>query len=69
MSTVSTTRRLKHWGWGYEDEQPSWEELREAVSGLRAHLGFEPCEPERAVPLEAIELPAPRLAPRQRHQA
>jgi alkyldihydroxyacetonephosphate synthase len=33
-------RRRKHWGWGFEDEQPSEAELREAAAGLAAHLGF-----------------------------
>ncbi len=55
------SRRLKHWGWGYEDEQPSHEELRAAAAGIAAHLGFGSPEPERPVALEDIELPAPRL--------
>ena len=56
------TRRRSHWGWGYEDERPSHEELRTAAAGLAAHLGFGSPEPERPVPLEAVELPAPRIA-------
>jgi len=54
-------RRRKHWGWGYEDEQPGADELRAAAAGLADHLGFGEREPERAVPLEAVELPPPRL--------
>src|SRR5438093_1093365 len=60
---VAAERRLKHFGWGYEDQQPGPDELREAAAGIRSHLGFEPAEPERPVPLEAIELPEPRLRP------
>ena len=33
-------RRLKHWGWGYEDQAPSRKELEEAVAGIRERLGF-----------------------------
>jgi alkyldihydroxyacetonephosphate synthase len=60
---ATTLRRRKHWGWGYEDQQPSPEELRQAAAGIRAHLGFEPAEPEQAVSLADVELPAPRLEP------
>jgi alkyldihydroxyacetonephosphate synthase len=55
-------RRRKHWGWGYEDEQPSRAELREAAPGLAAHLGFGESEPEDFVGIEDVELRAPRLA-------
>jgi alkyldihydroxyacetonephosphate synthase len=57
----TTLRRRKHWGWGYEDQQPALAELREAGAGIRAHLGFEPADVEQPVPLEALELPPPRL--------
>ncbi len=30
-----TARRLKHWGWGYEDQAPSAAELRAAAQGIR----------------------------------
>src|SRR5919206_4434495 len=60
---VAANRRLKHWGWGYEDQQPAAAELREAAAGIRAHLGFEPAEAELPVSLEQVALPAPRLAP------
>jgi alkyldihydroxyacetonephosphate synthase len=55
-------RTRKHWGWGYEDQQPSPADLRAAATDIRERLGFggEASEP---VPLEAIELPAPRLEP------
>ena len=56
-------RRRKHWGWGYEDEQPSPEDLRGAARFLTGRLGFGSTEPEQAVALSEIELPAPRLSP------
>jgi alkyldihydroxyacetonephosphate synthase len=56
-------RRLKHWGWGYEDEQPSPRELQDAAAFLTDRLGFGSQEPEQAVALEHVELPDPRLEP------
>jgi alkyldihydroxyacetonephosphate synthase len=56
-------RRRKHWGWGYEDEQPSREEIRGAAEFLVGRLGFGSPEPEVAVPLSEITLPEPRLTP------
>ena len=54
-------RRLKHWGWGYEDQQPPFEQVRDTALGLRAHLGFGEAEVEQPVPLEEVELRPPRL--------
>jgi len=53
-------RRLKHWGWGYEDQAPTATQLREAAEGIRARFGFGG-EVEKPVPLEAVELRAARL--------
>jgi len=53
-------RRLKHWGWGYEDQAPTANQLREAAEGIRARFGFGG-EVEKPVPLEAVELREPRL--------
>lgn len=53
-------RRLKHWGWGYEDQAPSRVEQGAAAKGIREGLGFGG-EPEDPVPLEEVELRAPRL--------
>ena len=57
------TRRRKHWGWGFEDQQPSHEQVEAAAAGARAHLGFPAEEVERPAPLESIELAPPRLDP------
>jgi len=56
-------RRRKHWGWGYEDEQLSPEELRGAAEFLTRRLGFGSREPDAPVPLSAVSLPPPRLRP------
>jgi alkyldihydroxyacetonephosphate synthase len=58
-----TERRRKHWGWGFEDEQPSEQELRQAAGAIATHLGFGDPDVELPVPLERVELPDPRLAP------
>ena len=54
-------RRRKHWGWGFEDEQPAGTELAAAVTGLRAHLGFGEEEAELPVAVDELALPAPRI--------
>ncbi|HEV7938933.1 MAG TPA: FAD-binding oxidoreductase [Solirubrobacteraceae bacterium] len=56
-------RRRKHWGWGFEDEQPSPEQVRAAASGLATHLGFPPIEVEDPVGLDALKLADPRIVP------
>jgi alkyldihydroxyacetonephosphate synthase len=54
------TRKLKHWGWGYEDQAPSREELLAASRGIREQLGLGG-ELEEPVPLEEVELREARL--------
>jgi alkyldihydroxyacetonephosphate synthase len=53
-------RRLKHWGWGYEDQVPSAAEVEQAAAGIRERFGFGG-EVEEAVPLDRVEVRAPRL--------
>jgi len=55
-----TERRLKHWGWGYEDQVPSKKELEAAGKGIRERFGFGQ-EPEEPVALEEVELRKARL--------
>jgi len=59
-------RLRKHWGWGFEDQQPTLAEVSAAAAGLAAHL--RPAlgdvalgEVEAPVALAAVELPAPRI--------
>jgi alkyldihydroxyacetonephosphate synthase len=61
MADATAPRRRKHWGWGWEDQQPSLDDLKAAVPGIREQLGFGG-EPEEPVALDAIELARPRLA-------
>jgi alkyldihydroxyacetonephosphate synthase len=58
-----TGRVRKHWGWGYADEQPGIEEVRAMAGGIADVLGLGSQDVEEPVPLEAVELPAPRIAP------
>jgi alkyldihydroxyacetonephosphate synthase len=53
----------KHWGWGRADEQPSGDELRAAAAGIAEVFGFGSRDVEDPVPLEAVSLPEPRIAP------
>ncbi len=55
------TRRLKHWGWGYEDEQLSATQTRAAAAEIRERLGFGASDPQEPVPLSNVKLPPPRL--------
>jgi alkyldihydroxyacetonephosphate synthase len=57
-------RRRNHWGWGYEDQRFSPEQVRAAASGLASHLGLEGrVDVEDPVAIEAVKLPAPRISP------
>ncbi len=56
-----TVRRLKHWGWGYEDQQRPASEVESAAAGIREMLGFGG-EAVPAVGLEAAVMPDARLA-------
>jgi alkyldihydroxyacetonephosphate synthase len=60
---ATAARRLKHWGWGYEDQQPSKEEVEGIARAVTDRLGFEVDEIEEPVPLEDVELPESRLDP------
>jgi alkyldihydroxyacetonephosphate synthase len=61
---VSTeTRRLKHWGWGYEDQQLAGDALDATAKALRDGLGFGADDVEQPVALDDVELREPRLQP------
>jgi alkyldihydroxyacetonephosphate synthase len=55
--------RRKLWGWGYEGDEPSRDEVEQVARGAREHLGFGPTEIEWPPRLEDLDLPAPRLEP------
>ena len=59
----ATTRRRKHWGWGYADQQLDRAGLEGVAAGVRERLGFEVDRIEEAVPLSDVELPAARIHP------
>jgi alkyldihydroxyacetonephosphate synthase len=57
-------RRRSHWGWGYEDQRFSPEQVRAAAGGLATHLGLgEHVEVEDPVALADARLPPPRIMP------
>jgi alkyldihydroxyacetonephosphate synthase len=57
---MSAERRLKHWGWGFEDQAPSEAELGATAAGIRELFGFGG-EPQAPVPLEQVALEKSRL--------
>ena len=60
---VTPVRRRKFWGWGYEDQQPSHEEVVAAARGVHEHLGLGDGEVERPVAIEDVDLPPARIEP------
>jgi alkyldihydroxyacetonephosphate synthase len=60
---AAATRRRKHWGWGYDDQQPSSDQVEGIARAVTDRLGFEVDEIEEPVPLDAVELAASRLRP------
>jgi alkyldihydroxyacetonephosphate synthase len=57
---MTAQRRLKHWGWGYEDQAPSGTQLREAGEGIRERFGFGG-EVEKPVALKDVKIRKARL--------
>jgi alkyldihydroxyacetonephosphate synthase len=58
---TTATRRLKHWGWGFEDQQPNREGVEGIARAVTDRLGFEVDEIEEPVRLDSVELREPRL--------
>jgi alkyldihydroxyacetonephosphate synthase len=56
-------RRFKHWGWGYEDQQPTPQALRATAGAVAEHLGLALGEIESPTPLHDVELAPPRVSP------
>jgi alkyldihydroxyacetonephosphate synthase len=56
-------RRFKHWGWGYEDQQPTPQALRATAGAVAEHLGLALGEIESPTPLQDVELAPPRVIP------
>ena len=52
----------KHWGWGDTQRALSTAQIREAAPGIVEYLGFGRIDPEPPVPLEAAQLPTPRMS-------
>jgi alkyldihydroxyacetonephosphate synthase len=58
---ATAARRLKHWGWGYEDQQPNREGVEGIARAVTDRLGFEVDEIEEPVSLDDVELRESRL--------
>jgi alkyldihydroxyacetonephosphate synthase len=56
-------RRRKHWGWGYEDDGWSPQQLRAALPGLEEHLRIAGGDVREPLALEHVTLPVARVAP------
>jgi alkyldihydroxyacetonephosphate synthase len=56
-------RRFKHWGWGYEDQQPTEQAMRQTASLAAGHLGLAVSEVEAPVALERLQLREARVRP------
>jgi alkyldihydroxyacetonephosphate synthase len=63
---TTASRRLKHWGWGYEHQQPSKAEVEGIARAVTDRLGFVVDEIEEPVPLDSLELRESRLRPPKR---
>jgi alkyldihydroxyacetonephosphate synthase len=53
----------QHWGWGLHEQRPPRDQIAAVARMAAERLGFEPQQVEDPVQLEAVELPAPRVAP------
>jgi alkyldihydroxyacetonephosphate synthase len=56
-------RRQKHWGWGFEDQQPSRAAVGATAASLAAHLDLPLAEIQEPLPLEHVKLRAARVEP------
>jgi alkyldihydroxyacetonephosphate synthase len=56
-------RRLKHWGWGYEDQALAPDALQATAALVAEHLGLPLGEIEQPVALQDVELASARVQP------
>ena len=64
MGGATIERRLKFWGWGYEDQQPPHDESRSWRRASAQHLGFGAPDVERAgARSRRWSCPPPRIEP------
>jgi alkyldihydroxyacetonephosphate synthase len=56
------SRRRKHWGWGFEDQQPTLEQARQAAPTISERVGIAVGDVEQPVALEQVRLRSPRVA-------
>ncbi len=56
-------RRLKYWGWGYEDVGLDAAQTKALLATFRDGFGIEPSRDGSFPTLDAIDLPAPKLSP------
>jgi alkyldihydroxyacetonephosphate synthase len=54
-------RRRKHWGWGYEDQQPARSALEASAAAIAERLGIELDGVAEPVALERLQLAPPRV--------
>jgi len=55
-------RRYKHWGWGFEDQQPAPDVLAQTAAMLAAHLGIGSADVESPARLTRASLSEPAVA-------
>ena len=55
-------RRRKHWGWGYEDQQLTADQLEGSARAVCERLGYSLAQLEQPVALEQLQLAEPRVA-------
>ena len=60
VGASAPSRRRKHWGWGFEDQQPPRAEVDAAAAAIRERLGFGG-EVRDPVPEDEVDLRKPRL--------
>lgn len=53
----------KHWGWGSAESASTEQQLRDAAPAVIGYLGFGDPDVELPVPLDSVQIPAPRISP------